>query len=92
MSDKNEILNEISPILDKDSSFDILFLFKTLLVVFMILLFVFPRLYLQHEIYYKSRKIAQLQSEYRNLKAQHFIISNKLEVMTFKRQITNTMF
>ena len=92
MSDKNEILDEISPILDKNSHFGIGFLLQALLVIFMILLFVFPRLYLQHEIYYKSRKIARLQSQYRNLQAQHFIISNKVEVMTFHNQITNTIF
>lgn len=92
MNDKNEILNEISPILNKDNDFGIGFLLQTLLIVFMILLFVFPRLYLQHEIYYKSRKIARLQSEYHNLQAQHFIISNKVGVMTFNHQITNTIF
>jgi hypothetical protein len=92
MNDKNTLLEEVSPVLEKDEGLDKAFLLQTLLIVFMIMLFAFPKLYLQHEIYYKSRKIERMQQQYDTLKAENRIISMKVEQMRFNNQIANTMF
>ncbi len=91
MNSKNEILDEVSLVL-KDKGLNFQFLLQTLFIIFIVLIFVFPKLYLQHEIYYKSRKIAKLQSEYRNLKAQNNIIHARIKKINFTNKTINTIF
>jgi hypothetical protein len=92
MSDKNKILDEVKPVLDTDNGLDVKLLLQMLLFVVLVLMFTFPKIYLQHEIYYKSRQIAKMQYEYKNLSAQSRLIKTKIEAMHFDNKIANTMF
>ena len=92
MSDKHEILDEIDTIISPPSSLDARFLIVFLLIMSITLLILFPKIYLQSQIYYKSRDIAVLKREYNALKEENHIIKNKVEAIRFKNQILDTLF
>lgn len=92
MSEKNEILDAVDEVIAPPSTMGIRFLIVYLLVVFIVLLVVFPKIYLQSQIYYKSRDIAVLEHEYNTLKEENTIIKNKVETIRFKNQILDTLF
>lgn len=92
MSEKNEILDAVDEVIAPPSTMGIRFLIVYLLVVFIVLLVVFPKIYLQSQIYYKSRDIALLEHEYNTLKEENTIIKNKVETIRFKNQILDTLF
>jgi len=92
VSEKNEILDAVDEVIAPPSTMGIRFLIVYLLVVFIVLLVVFPKIYLQSQIYYKSRDIAVLEHEYNTLKEENTIIKNKVETIRFKNQILDTLF
>jgi hypothetical protein len=55
-------------------------------------IFAFPKIYIQQQIYFKSRKISKLQSEYDMLKEENRLISSSVEQIKFKNQILDTLF
>lgn len=68
------------------------FLVLFLLSVFISLLVIFPKIYLQSQIYYKSRDIAVLKREYNTLREENAIVKNEVETIRFKNQILDTLF
>jgi len=52
----------------------------------------FPKIYLQSQVYYKSRDIAVLTGEYNALKEENRILKTKVESIRFKNQVLDTMF
>lgn len=92
MSEKNDILDAVEEVIAPPSTMGIRFLIVYLLVVFIVLLVVFPKIYLQSQIYYKSRDIAVLEHEYNTLKEENYIVKNKVETIRFKNQILDTLF
>ena len=55
-------------------------------------MFAFPKIYIQQQIYFKSRDISKLKAEYDTLKAENKIISASVESIKFKNQILDTLF
>jgi len=53
---------------------------------------IFPKIYIQQQIYFKSRDIAKLQAEYEMLKEENKLISASVESIKFKNQILDTLF
>ncbi len=95
MSVKNELLNELfSGIEHKKSSKNIEFRYLLLVigVIVLIGMITFPKIYIQQQIYFKSREITKLKSEYDILKEEHKIISASVEKIKFKDNILDTMF
>lgn len=92
MSDKTQMLDELSAYEREKKALDAKFLLHFFLVMSFIFVVLFPKMFLQHEIYYKSREIAKLQREYDSLKEEHEIISAKVESLKFKNQVVNTLF
>jgi cell division protein FtsB len=92
VSEKSEILDAIDPVITPPPMMGLPFLIVFLLVVSIVLLAVFPKIYLQTQIYYKSRDIAVLQHEYNTLKEENYIIKKKVETIRFKNQILDTLF
>lgn len=92
MSEKNELLDEIETVLSprKELSF-LYFLYVFASIVFVALL-LFPKIYIQQQIYFKSRDIAKLQSEYEMLKEENKLIKSSVESIRFKNQILDTIF
>ena len=63
MNEKLELLDEIDADIYNDDGFGWQFLIGVLLVGVIFLLLLFPKVYLQSKIYYKSREIAKLKRE-----------------------------
>ena len=92
LSDKSEILAEIDEVLGEQKELSAYYLLTVLLVLMIILLLAFPKIFLQSSIYYKSRSISALEREYKSLKEERKIISSEVEQKKFKNQILDTLF
>ena len=92
MGVKSELLNEIETILVPIKKLDFLYLVYTLVVLCFVCLILFPKIYLQQQIYYKSRDISKLNREYLSLKEENRLIKASVESIRFKNQILDTLF
>ena len=92
MNDKTQLLDEIDEILIPKQNLDFTYFLYVLLVVFFVLMIAFPKIYIQQQIYFKSRDIAKLNIEYETLKEENKIISASVESIKFKNQILDTLF
>ena len=92
MSEKSELLTEINTVLNPKKSVDALRLLYTLLTIVLIGAVLFPKIYIQQQIYFKSRNIAKLKNEYNTLKEENKLISASVEAIRFKNQILDTIF
>jgi cell division protein FtsL len=63
-----------------------------MLWVAIVLALLFPKIYLQSQIYYKSRDIATLKQEHNTLTEENRIIKGRVEAIRFKNQILDTLF
>lgn len=66
--------------------------FYVLLTVFFIVAMLFPKIYIQQQIYFTSRDIAKLKGEYDTLKEENRLIRASVESIRFKNQILDTLF
>jgi len=92
MNDKTQILHEVEEAIVSGPRMGWRFLLTVLLVIFICWLVIFPKIYLQNTIYYKSRNIATLQRQYRMLEAENRTLRSKVEAMRFKNQVLDTLF
>jgi len=92
MSEKAELLDEISLVLVPQKKLNFTYFSYTLLLLAFAGMFFFPKLYIQQQIYFKSRAIYKLQVEYDTLKEENKIISASVESIKFKNQILDTIF
>jgi cell division protein FtsL len=92
MSEKSEILHEVRPIISPSSKMGFRYLVGMLLTVLMLALLAFPKIYIQTQIYYKSRDIAYLKREFNALKEENRVINSKVESIRFKNQVLDTLF
>ena len=92
MNDKNELLDEIDEVLNKKKKLDFNYLLFTLLFMSLISLILFPKIYIQQSIYYKSRDISKLKGEYDTLVEENRLINASVESIKFKNQILDTLF
>ncbi len=92
MSEKHEILEAVDTIIAPTADMGWRFLVMFLLIVAMVLTVLFPKIYLQSQIYYKSRDIAVLKREHSALKEENHIIKSKVESIRFKNQVLDTLF
>jgi len=89
---KTELLDEVETVLDPQKGVDIKTLFYVLLSISFVCMVIFPKIYIQQQIYFKSRDIAKLKGEYATLKEENRLISTSVESIKFKNQILDTMF
>jgi len=92
VSDKNAILEAVEPVIVPSQKMGVRYLIGVLLIVSMLLLVTFPKIYLQNQIYYKSRDIAVLKREFNALKEENRVITSQVEAIRFKNQILDTLF
>jgi cell division protein FtsB len=92
MNEKDLILNEVKELQSEENKMGWRFLFMTLLVLAIAWLLLFPKIYLQSQVYYKSRDIAVLTGEYNVLREENRILKTKVESIRFKHQVLDTMF
>jgi len=92
MREKHELLEEVDSIISNKNALDINYFFYLLLSLLLVAMFVFPKIYLTEQIYYKSREIAKLKIEYETLKEENKLIHASVESIKFKNQILDTLF
>ena len=92
MSDKSELLEEVDVLFNIEKKLDVTYFLYILLLLSLVCVFVFPKIYIQQQIYFKSRDIAKLKSEYDTLKEENKIINASVESIRFKNQILDTLF
>ena len=89
---KSELLDEVSVVLSPAKKLDFTYFLFIMLMLSLVAMLVFPKIYIQQQIYFKSRDISRLKSEYDTLKEENKIINASVESIKFKNQILDTLF
>lgn len=92
MNDKLELLDEVESVLNPKKKLDVNHLIYVLLSMILVIAIVFPKIYIQQQIYFTSRDISKLKSEYDTLKEENRVISSSVESIRYKNQILDTLF
>ena len=92
MDDKNELLEEYDAEGRVEKNLDFRFLMLVYMVIFVAFLLILPKIYIKNQIYYMSRDIHKLYSEYSILSDENRVLKQNLENMRFKNQILDTMY
>jgi len=92
MNDKANLLEQTGSEIVTRKGIGLRFLLSMLLVFGIVWMLLFPKIYLQNSIYYKSRDIATMQREYETLKEENLVIKRRVEAMRFKNQVLDTLF
>jgi cell division protein FtsL len=88
MSDKQELLEQY----DEEKNLDFKFLLLVYLSIIVAFLIVLPKIYIKNQIYYISRDINNLHSQYSILKEENRYLKQKLESIRFKNQVLDSVF
>ncbi len=91
-NDKFELLDEVKEVISREKKLDIIFFLTTIGIMMLVFLTLFPKVYLNSEIYYKSRYIKTLEHEREALKEENVVIKTKVESIKFKNHILDTLF
>lgn len=92
MSEKAELLDEIDLVINPKKGVDANYLLYVLLSIVFVCVVLFPKIYIQQQIYFISRDISKLKSEYDTLKEENRLIKSSVESIRFKNQILDTLF
>lgn len=92
MNGKEHLLDEVQHVLTPQKKLDITYMLYVMLSIIFVCAILFPKIYIQQQIYFKSRDIAKLQGEYDTLKEEHKIINASVESIKVKNQILDTIF
>ena len=92
MSEKTELLEEVNVVLNSKEGVDLNYLIYVLLAIAFVLVTLFPKIYIQQQIYFMSRDVARLKGEYDTLKEENRLIRSSVESIRFKNQILDTLF
>ncbi len=91
MSDKQELLNDYDLERKKEKNIEFKFLLVVYLAIFLGLLLLLPKIYIKNQIYYISRDINKLNSEYSVLKEENRALKQKVEYIRFKNQVLDSV-
>lgn len=89
--EKNELADYISEATN-DGTADWQFLLLVIISIAIALLLLLPKIYLRHSIYYQSRAIDRLETQYGALLEENKLLSRKVEGLKVKNQILDTIF
>ena len=93
MSDKEK--RELAESIEEslyDPTADWQFLVMVIVSILIALMLLLPKIYLRNEIYYQSRAIDRLETQYGALVEEHKLLTRKVEGMKVKNQILDTLF
>jgi len=92
VSKKLDLLDEVDLVLNPKKSLNVSYFLYVFFILSLICMFIFPKIYIQQQIYFKSRDISKLNGEYDILKEENRLISSSVESIRFKNQILDTLF
>jgi hypothetical protein len=92
MSDKLDILEETQHVISPDDLMGPLFLRNVFIGIFLVLVVVFPKIFINTQIYFKSREISTLSHEHDSLLEENRLIRAKVESLKYKNQVLDTLF
>ena len=92
MDDKNELLDHYDAEQKVEKNLDFRFLLLVYMVMFVAFLLILPKIYIKNQIYYMSRDIHKLYSEYSILNEENRVLKQNLENIRFKNQILDTIY
>lgn len=92
MSEKHDILEETRSIINPDETMGLLFLRNVFVGIFLVLIVVFPKIFINTQIYFKSREISTLTHEHDALLEENRLIRAKVEQLRYKHKILDTLF
>ncbi|MDD5052628.1 MAG: hypothetical protein PHO27_07855 [Sulfuricurvum sp.] len=92
MSEKHDILEETQSIISPEEGMGPRFLRNVFVGIFLILIVVFPKIFINTQIYFKSREISTLSHEHDSLLEENRLIKAKVELMKYKSQVSDTLF
>ena len=91
MKEREELADSIDETV-YDGTADWQFLLLVIISIFIALLLLLPKIYLRNSIYYESRAIDRLETEYGALLEENKLLSRKVEGLKVKNQILDTLF
>jgi cell division protein FtsB len=91
MQGKIELLDEVELVINKNRGLNATYLFTVLFSIIFVLALIFPKIYIQQQIYFKSRDITKLKSEYDILKEENKFIKTSVESIKFQNQVLDAM-
>ncbi len=91
-SEKQELLESFQEVESKQKELGLKDLLISLLVIAIVYLLIFPKIYLSNQIYYKSRHINKLLDDYEILKEENRLLRQKIDALRYKNQILDTIF
>jgi hypothetical protein len=91
MDDREELLEEIAFIIEKDS-LSILLIRNVIFGIIFLLAILFPKIYISNKIYVYSVKINKLLNEFYSLRAENSILISKIEKIKFKNELQKFNF
>jgi len=92
INDKNQLLDQIDEEIKREKNLDFRLLITVFLTILVGLLVILPKIYIKNEIYYTSREINKLSSEYSVLLEENRFLRQKVEYIKFKNQVLDTVF
>jgi len=92
MKDKLDLLDEVDSVLNPQKRLDFNYLVYVVLSILLVMVILFPKIYIQQQIYFMSRDISKLKGEYDILKEENKLISSSVESIRYKNQILDTLF
>jgi len=91
-SDKTQLLNKIDEEINREKNLDFRLLIVVYLSIIVGLLVILPKIYIKNEIYYTSREMSKISSQYSILKEENRFLKQKVEYIKFKNQVLDTVF
>lgn len=92
MSDKHDILEETHSIINPEEGMGPVFLRNVFVGIFLVLIVVFPKIFINTQIYFKSREISILSHEHDALMEENRLIKAKVEALRYKHKVLDTLF
>ncbi|MCK9372391.1 MAG: hypothetical protein M0P91_04280 [Sulfuricurvum sp.] len=92
MSEKHDILEETHLLINPDETMGPIFLRNVFVAIFLVLIIVFPKIFINTQIYFKSREISTLSHEHDALKEENRLIRAKVEALRYKHKVLDTLF
>lgn len=91
LQEKEELLENFENTVSADMNISFRYFGYVLAIFFAVLVLVTPKIFIQNNIYYESKKFNQYYAQYLSLKEENIALRQQLEDMKFKNQILDYM-